>query len=210
MTDSRDSKPSSTGFSQYPSFSLLWLLLRHPVLAQFSLRPLFVSFSGSIFPAHSLHVCVILSYKGLISQYPWGIPLSLMFLLLLMRKCFLHLHLQALPHVTPDSHIWLPTGHHHKHSWHKAEYILSIYWSKWAIRNKSWVMLGSCVTFGKYSKLKGRKGIMIQKKSRKGNQKIWWSMRTITTMNGSTSNEWKSIIFIFLNSLVIFERCFGT
>lgn len=111
-------------FHKILPFSLLWLP-GHPVLAQFSLRPLFVSFSGSPFPAHSLHVFVIWSYKGLISQYPWGIPLSLMFLLLLTRKCFPHLHLQALPHVTPDSHVRLPTGHHHKHSWHKAEYILS-------------------------------------------------------------------------------------
>lgn len=125
MTDSRDSKPSSTGCSQNASFPLLCLLISHTVLAQFCLRPLFVSFSGSIFSACSLHVCVIWSYKGLISQYPWGIPLSLMFLLLLMRQCFLHFHLQALPHVTPDSCIWLPTGHHHKHNWHKAEFILS-------------------------------------------------------------------------------------
>lgn len=216
MTDSRDSKPSSTGFSQNPSFSLLWLLLGHPVLAQFSLRPLFVSFSGSIFPAHSLHVFVIWSYKGLISQYPWGIPLSLMFLLLLTRKCFLHLHLQALPHVTPDSHVWLPTGHHHKHSWHKAEYILSptllpgVAGASEQLGTKAercWAHVSHLVNTADW---KAEKESWFKKISGKGNMKIWGSMRTITTMNGSTSNEWKSIIFIFLNSLVIFERCFGT
>lgn len=123
MTDSRDSKPS---FYWFFTKSFLFSTLaspRSPLPAVFSQATL-CFFLWLNFPAHSLHVFVIWSYKGLISQYPWGIPLSLMFLLL-TRKCLLHLHLQALPHVTPDSHVWLPTGHHHKHSWHKAEYMLS-------------------------------------------------------------------------------------